>query len=284
MKKIVKVLDDYTQITLGLFMCALGWTAFLIPSNIVGGGVSGIATLIYFVSDIPVGIMNFGLNIVIIGLAFKIMGPQFGIKTIYGVIVLSVFLTVLQPLFTSPLVNDSVLACVAGGLLNGAGMGLAFTKGGNPGGFSTVALMVNKYRNISPGRIIMMLDVVVISCSYFVFQSIEIIIYGLATMAVYSYSSDMVLSGSRASVQLMILSSKYDEIGHEIQKISQHGITTWQGKGFHSKNDVTVMFLMVRRQELGSIMQVIKRNDPDAFVSQGKVTGIFGPGFETIKK
>ncbi len=274
---------SYFIITLGLFINALAWTAFIIPSEIVGGGVTGLSTMIFYATGFPVGLTFFLFNIVLIIMGIKSLGLPFGIKTIYSSIVLSVFLGVLQQYFTLPIVSDKFMAAIIGGIMGGASVGLVFSQGGSTGGTDIIAMIINKYRNISHGKLILYMDVLVITSSYLLFQSIEVIVYGFVVMAVASYSIDMVLMGHRQSVQMFIFSNKNEIIAEQIANEIGRGVTLINGKGWYSKNESNIIMVVVRRYESNQIFRTIKQIDPQAFISISKVMGVFGEGFDPIK-
>ncbi len=274
---------SFIILTLGLFIIALGWTAFLIPAEITGGGITGISSLIFYATGFPVGISYLLLSSLLVISAIKVLGPRFGVKTIFAVLVLSVFLGFLQAVITEPVVDDLFMSAIIGGILAGAGVGIVFTQGSSTGGTDVIAMIVNKYRNISPGRIILYLDLVIISSSYLIFQSIEKMVYGYVTMAVISYSIDMVLSGSKQTFQVFIFSPSYMEIAERIDKEVKRGITLIDAEGWYTKKKTKIVMVMIRRQETSLIMRIVKETDPDAFVSQNNVMGTYGKGFETIR-
>jgi len=274
---------SYVIITVGLFINALAWTAFIIPSGIVGGGVTGLSTLVYYASGFPVGVTFFLINIVLIILGIKSLGLSFGIKTIYAAIMLSVFLSVLQQLINEPIVSEKFMAAIIGGILGGGSVGLVFSQGGSTGGTDIIAMIINKYRNISHGKLILYMDVIVISSSYLLFQSIEIIVYGMVVMAVASYSIDMVLMGHRQSVQLLIFSKKHELIAEQIANEIGRGVTLINGKGWYSKTESNILMVVVRRYESNQVIRTIKQIDPKAFISISKVMGVYGEGFDPIK-
>ncbi len=276
-------LKTYGIITLGLFVNALAWTAFLLPSEIVGGGITGLAALLYYATGIPVAFTFLLMNIVLLVLGVKNLGLGFGIKTVYGAVILSVFLGVLQPLITEAVVDDRFMSAIIGGMLVGASVGLVFTQGGSTGGTDIIAMIINKYRNISHGRIILYLDLVIISSSFFVFQSLEVMVYGYVTMAVGSYSIDMLLMGHRRSVQLFIFSPKYEIIAERIANEIGRGVTLLNGQGWYSKEESAVLVVIVRRYETSMVFRAIKDVDPDAFISVGNVMGVYGKGFDPIR-
>ena len=278
-----KGLQSYSIITFALFVNALAWTAFLLPSEIVGGGVTGAAALLYYATGIPVAVSFFLTNLILIIFGIKSLGFGFGVKTIYSAGVLSLFFAILQPLITEPIVDDRFMSAIIGGIMGGASVGLVFTQGGSTGGTDIIAMIINKYRNISHGRIILYLDLVIISSSYLLFQSLEVMVYGYVTMAVASYSIDMLLMGHRRSVQLFIFSPKYEEIAEHIANDIGRGVTLLNGQGWYSKEQSAVLMVVVRRHETSVVFRSIKAIDPDAFISVSNVMGVYGKGFDPIK-
>ncbi len=280
---ILNLLKTYGLITVGLFVNALAWTAFLLPSEIVGGGITGLSALIYYATDIPVAIPFFVMNVILLAIGIKSLGLGFGIKTVYGAVVLSVFFGILQPLITEPIVDDRFMSAILGGILGGASVGLVFTQGGSTGGTDIIAMIINKYRNISHGRIILYLDLIIISSSYFLFQSLEVMVYGYVTMAVASYSIDMLLMGHRRSVQLFIFSPKYELIAERIANDIGRGVTLINGQGWYSKEESAVLVVVVKRHESSMVFRTIKEVDPEAFITVANVMGVYGKGFDPIK-
>ncbi|HYX07535.1 MAG TPA: YitT family protein, partial [Bacteroidales bacterium] len=270
-------------ITFGLFLNALGWTAFLIPAEITGGGSSGVATLIFYATGLPVGISFLIINVFLVIFAIKMLGARFGIKTIYAVVVLSVFLAVLQQAITEPIIKENFMSAVIGGILAGAGVGIVFTQGGSTGGTDIIAMIVNKYKNISPGRVILYLDVLIISSSYLLFHSIEKMVYGYVTMGVASYVIDMVLSGSKQSFQIFIFSREHEKIADRLGTEVGRGITILDGKGWYSKEPVKLLMIMVRKHESNHVFRIVKEVDNKAFISVGSIMGVYGEGFEHIR-
>ena len=279
----VRLIRSQLIITFGLFLNALGWTAFLIPAKITGGGITGVSTLIFYASGFPLGVSYLIINAVLIVFAVKILGRSFGVKTIFSVIVLSVLFSLLQQFITKPIINDDFLSTVLGGILGGAGVGIVFSQGGSTGGTDIIAMIINKYRDISPGRIILYLDVFIIASSYLVFQSIEKIVYGYVAMGITSYTIDLLFTGSKQSVQIFIFSKKFDDIADRIGKEVGRGVTIIDGKGWYSGEQTKVLLVMVRKPEASQIFRIIKELDRDAFMSVNNVMGVYGKGFERIR-
>jgi uncharacterized membrane-anchored protein YitT (DUF2179 family) len=262
---------------------ALGWTAFLIPAEITGGGITGVSTLIFYGSGFPIGISYLIINAVLIIFAIKILGRSFGAKTIFSVIVVSLLFSFLQQVFTKPIINDDFLSTVLGGILSGAGVGIVFSQGGSTGGTDIIAMIINKYRNISPGRIILYCDVFIIASSYLIFQSLEKIVYGYVAMGITSYTIDLLFTGSKQSVQMFIFSKKYVEIADRIGKEVGRGVTIIDGKGWYSGESTSILLVMVRKPEASQLFRIIKEVDRDAFMSVNNVMGVYGQGFERIR-
>ncbi|HOD55181.1 MAG TPA: YitT family protein [Candidatus Cloacimonadota bacterium] len=277
-------IKNYLIITVGLFLNAFAWAAFLIPHQIVGGGISGIGLLIYSATGLPVGVTFFIANIFLIGIAIKILGSKFGAKTIYGIIALSAFLSVLQKLIPNALVQDPFMATLIGGAIAGSGIGIAFTQGGSTGGTDIIAMIINKFHNISPGRVILTIDIFIISSSFIVFNSIEKIIYGFVCMAVATYSIDMILNGSRESVQVTIISRHYSEIANKIGKEMNRGVTLLNGRGWYSNENIEVVMTMIHKSQAGELMRIVSEVDKQAFVSMARVMGVYGKGFEQLRQ
>jgi uncharacterized membrane-anchored protein YitT (DUF2179 family) len=282
-KKIWKHVKTHTTITFGLILTALGWMGFLIPAQITGGGISGLSALLFYATKFPIGVSYLIFNVALILLAIKILGLKFGIQTIYGVIGLSLFFSILQPLFTAPIVKDAFMASVIGGILSGTGIGLVFSQGGSTGGTDIIAMIVNKYRNISLGRLILYQDIVIIASSYFLFHSIEKIVYGYVTMAITSYVIDLVLEGANQSYQIMVFSKKHEVIALRISTEVGRGITLLEGEGWFSKDKMKILLVVVKKYESSQVLRIIKDTDPDAFISVGNSMGVYGEGFERIK-
>jgi uncharacterized membrane-anchored protein YitT (DUF2179 family) len=283
-KKIFSAIKMYTVIIIGLALYAFGVTAFLLPVKITAGGVTGISMLIYYGTGMPAGYPYFLINSFLIILAIRILGTSFGLKTLFSMVVISMFLNIMPIFIKEPLVKDLFLSSVLGGILCGVGLGITFNQGGSTGGTDIIAMIINKYRNISPGRIIMYCDVIIISSSFFVLKSVEILVYGYVTMWIVAYSIDAFLTGAQQSVQLFIFSDKYEEIADFINTESRRGLTIIEGTGWYTKKQVKMIMTVVRKRESPQIFQKIKQIDPEAFISQGSVMGVYGKGFDEIRQ
>ncbi len=281
--KVFKFIKSYSLVTLGLFINVFGWVAFLIPAEIVGGGVSGLSTIIYYATGFPVGISILIINAVLVLLAMKILGAKFGITSIYGIVVISLLFIILPEFITEPLITDRFMSALIGGGLCGVGIGIAFSNGGNSGGTDIIALIINKYRNISPGKIILYIDVVIIASSFLISQNIETVVYGYVVMGVFAYTLEFILEGNRQSYQLTIMSNKSSEIADIITQEVGRGVTILKGIGWFSQKEINVMLIIIRKHDKNKILRIISEIDEKAFTSQSKVTAVFGENFGKIK-
>jgi uncharacterized membrane-anchored protein YitT (DUF2179 family) len=219
----------------------------------------------------------------------KILSVSFGLKSVFGVIVFSVLLAFYEHILKTPPIHDIFLASVAGGILSGIGTGIVFSQGASSGGSDIIAMMITSRRNISPGRVLMMVDVIVITSSYFVLSStgtenpLERMIYGYCVMAISAYVVDFVLAGSKQSYQLFIFSNKYEQISENISNSVKRGITLVDAQGWYSRKQTKMIMVIVRKHEVTQVFRAIKEIDPDAFISLGNVMGVYGNGFDTMK-
>ena len=279
----------------------MGWTLFLVPNNMIGGGVTGIASIIQYATGIKIGYTYFVINILLLVAALIILGKSFGAKTVYAIIIASVGLNLFQQIIPKDIIqtlaldNGKLMCTIMGGLFAGVGIGMTMSQGGSTGGTDIIALIVNKYRNVSPGRMILSMDVVIILSSLLVpsftpsgevlpfTEKITTVVYGLLLITVCSFAIDLYVSGSRQSVQLFILSSKYKEIADTITRDFHRGVTALDGKGWFTQHEVQVLMVLTRKSDLKLLLKTVKSIDPDAFLSVSSVTGVYGKGFETYK-
>lgn len=281
--KLKFIIQDYSIITFGLLMYVFSWTLFLVPAEITGGGISGLAAVIFYSTKIPIGLTFFVINLFLVAIAIKVLGASFGIKTIYSMVIISVAFSIIPSLSVGPIIQDNFLSAVLGGMMGGVGIGIVFSRGGSTGGTDIIAMIINKYKNISPGRIIMYCDVLIIGSSYFLVHSLDKMVYGFVSMAVVSYTLDAFLSGSNASAQMFIFSPKFDEIADYINSETGRGVTVLNGTGWYTQKDVKILMTIVRKKETSMLFRKIKEIDTNAFISMGSVMGVYGEGFDKIK-
>lgn len=294
MKKIVNVPSkqsllretrDYVMIALGLILYGIGWTVFLLPNDITTGGVPGIASIVYFSTGFPVQYTYFSINLVLLLLSIRILGWKFSIKTVFAVFTLTFFLSVIQKLAEGVVLlhDQPFMACVIGASLCGGGIGIAFSSNGSTGGTDIIAAIINKYRDITLGRVMLICDLIIISSSYFVLKDWEKVVYGYVTLYICSFVLDQVVNSARQSVQFFIISEKYDEIARHINVYPHRGATVINASGFYSGKEQKMLFVLAKKRESTIIFRLIKDIDPNAFVSQSAVIGVYGEGFDRIK-
>lgn len=277
------------MIILGIAIYSFGFTAFILPEKVVMGGVSGIGSLIYYAFDIPVAITQYSINLLLLAFAYKIVGKQFVLRTIFGATVISVMIGFMQPFFLElldgkPLVQgETFMNVIIGGLCCGVGIGMAFTHNGSTGGTDIVAAMVSKKSNVSIGRTMLYTDFFIISSSYLLFQDINKIVYGFVVLFIASIVADMMINTNRQAVQFTIFSPKWKEIATAINNEANRGCTVLNGIGWYSKQEVKVLLVMCRKIESVTIFRIIKSIDKDAFITQANVNGVYGQGFDEVK-
>ncbi|MCX6228984.1 MAG: YitT family protein [Bacteroidia bacterium] len=274
---------SYTVMIIGLALYAFGVTAFLIPLKIAAGGVTGISMLVYYATGFGTGYTYFLINIFLVLIAIKVLGANFGMKTIFSMTIIAIMLNIMQRYVNEPILKDMFLSSVLSGILGGIGIGLIFNEGGSTGGTDIIAMIINKYRNISPGRIIMYCDVLIIASSYLVLHSVEKLVYGYVSMWVVAYSIDAFLTGAQQSVQIFIISSEYEAIANSINHESRRGLTMFDATGWYTQKGVKVIMTVVRKRESPDIFRKIKALDPNAFISLNSVMGVYGKGFDKLK-
>ena len=301
-KTIIHHVKDYSFLVLGLLLYVLGWTVFLVPNNLVGGGVTGVASIIQYATHgvIKIGYTYFTVNILLLVIALFTLGKGFGGKTVVAIVLASLGLNLFQTWIPAEICqtlavdNGKLMSVIMGGILVGVGIGFTMTAGGSTGGTDIIALIVNKYRGISPGKMILGMDLVIILSSLLVpsytadgalipfTEKIVTVVYGLILITVCSTVLDMFLAGSKQSVQLFILSQKYEEIADAISKDLHRGVTVLDGQGWYTKQHTHVLMVLTRKTDLNIMLRYIKSIDPDAFLSVSTVTGVYGRGFESI--
>lgn len=274
---------DYLIITFGIALYAFGFSAFILPEKVVIGGLAGVGTIVYFLTGIPVAISQLVINLVLLAIAYKIVGKNFVFGTIFGVIMISLFIGLFVPIFQDGFTHEPFMNVVIGGVLCGLGIGLAFTHNGSTGGTDIIAAIVSKKSNVTIGRMILYTDVIIISSSFFIFHHADKMVFGYVVLVLVSYVVDMVVNTNRQAVQFTIFSSKWQEIATAINNEAHRGCTVLSGMGWYSKNEVKVLLVMCRKIESVTISRIIKSIDPEAFLTQANVNGVYGKGFDELK-
>lgn len=284
-QSLIRETRDYLMIALGLILYGIGWTVFLLPNDITTGGVPGIASIVYFATGFPVQYTYFSINLILQLLSIRILGWKFSIKTVFAVFTLTFFLSIIQRLASGVVLlhDQPFMACVIGASLCGGGIGIAFSSNGSTGGTDIIAAIINKYRDITLGRVMLICDLIIISSSYFVLKDWEKVVYGYVTLYICSFVLDQVVNSARQSVQFFIISEKYDEIARHINVYPHRGATVINASGFYSGKEQKMLFVLAKKRESTIIFRLIKDIDPNAFVSQSAVIGVYGEGFDRIK-
>ena len=290
-KKLGRESKDYLAITFGLIVYSLAWVLFMLPYQITTGGVTGIAAIIYYATGVEIQISYFVINAIFLGFALKILGPRFSIKTIYAIFMLTFLLWFFQMLFKDDQGNlpqllgpgQDFMACVIGAGMLGLGIGVVFCNNGSTGGTDIIAWIINKYKDVSLGRMMMYCDIVIISSCYFIFHDWRRVLFGFCVLFVMSIVIDYVINSTRQSVQFLIFSKKYEEIAEGIATKIDRGVTLLDGQGWYSKKEIKVVAVLAKKRESLDIFRLIKDIDPDAFISQSNVVGVYGEGFDKLK-
>ncbi|EKX96673.1 MAG: YitT family protein [Prevotella sp.] len=286
LKSLYREIVDYAMIALGMVFYSIGWVAFFLPNNISTGGVAGLASIIFWGTGIPVQVTYFVGNTILLAIALKVLGLKFCIKTIYGVLMLTAFTTLFRHLFPHPTIlhGEPFMACIIGSCFCGVGLGFGLAYHGSSGGSDIVASIINKYRDISLGRVILLCDIIIVTLSYVVLHSWEQVIYGFVGLIVVSSVLDQVVSSGLRSVQFLIISERYEEIcRHVIETPPYRSCTVIDAKGYYSGNSLKVLILVTRQREASQVFKMIDAIDPHAFVTQSPVIGVYGNGFDRFK-
>lgn len=305
-------LKEYTLMALGMFLYSFGWICCILPANAAGGGATGLSLLLYHLTGgaISIGTMVLIINIILLIIAGFIVGWNFGIKTIYCVVVMSVIMHFLQIWFTTPdgwvaqiitardaltvpngtivdlfNLNNRLLSAILGGICSGVGVAMCFQQGGSTGGSDIVVMIVNKFYTISYGKFIRYTDGVIISSALFLPDvGIDGVIYGFVMVAVFSYTVDMILSGNQQSSQIFIISKDYKAMADAINQEAKRGATVIDAIGWYSKENSKVVMCVCRKRDLAMVLKVVRNVDPEAFITIGSVMGVYGKGFEALNK
>ena len=295
------LVKEYALLTVGVMSYALGWSIFLLPNNLIGGGVSGFASILFYATGIPMGATYLVINIILLIVGTKILGTGFGGKTIYAIFMTAFMLSVAPSIIPSDFIhefalsNGKLICTIIGGIIAGLGIGLSISQGGSTGGTDIVALLWCKFYSASPGRVILIIDVVIITSSLLFpsytesgealmfSEKLAIVVYGLIQVTVSGYAVDLYLSGSKQSVQAFIFTKKSNEMADAIAFDMKRGVSMITAKGWYTKEDRDVLMVVTRKSDLNLLLRYVKSIDPEAFLSVSSVMGVYGQGFDTIK-
>lgn len=298
---------DYVLITLGLALYSVGLNCFQVPYQITSGGVAGAGSVLLYGFGIPISVTYFTVNIFLLLLALKILGWRFMVKTIYAVVVLTAFIQFGHDIMVEfgkthtrellgeqgfdivnqgmPQIvrNDAFMSAILGAALEGIGLGIIFLSNGSTGGTDIIAAIINKYKDLSLGQVMMASDILIVTSSILLpTTNVSTLLYGYCTLIVTNLLLDFVVDRGRQSVQFFIFSSKYGEIADAINSLGR-GVTVLDGEGWYTHSARKVLVVLAKKRESAQIYRFIQTIDPNAFVSQTNVVGVFGYGFDRIK-
>ncbi len=290
--KILTTIKEYLLMTVGMFCYAFGWIGCILPAGGVGGGASGLSIIIctalekYFGVSVEIGTMVFCINAILLIIAGYIVGWKFGIKTIYCISILSVAMNTLQGLLDGVVLFEleTILMIALGAISSGVGVALCFKQGGSTGGVDIVAMIINHYRTISYGKIVIYADFAIIASSLLIGMGLEAVIYGYLLTAIFSYTVDILMSGSQQSSQIFIISKDPQAMADAIMLSSHRGITLIDSQGWYTKGESKIVMVVCRKRESSHILSVVRSVDPAAFITVGSVMGVYGQGFEELRK
>ena len=283
--KLLSTLLDYFLMTVGSVIFCLAWTSFIIPNGLSSGGLTGFCTIIQYGTGIPVGWTYPILNVALLVLGFLSLGKAFGIKTIYVIALTSVLFEVL-PMFPQLEVHmdEKLLVALVGAAMESVGLGVVLLRGGSSGGTDIVAMMVNKYWPVSPGRVYLVTDIIIISCMLLVpDKGLVDMIYAYVIMLGFSFGVDFVLLGNKSTVQILVFSANYQEIADHIIHNVRRGVTALESVGWYSQNPGKVLLIIARKYQMNEVINEIRRIDKKAFISVSTAMSVFGEGFEEVK-
>ena len=283
--KIMTTIWDYFLMTVGSLIFCMAWTSFLIPNGLASGGLTGLCTIIQYGTGIPVGWTYPLINTALLVMGFLSLGKAFGIKTIYVIALTSLFFEVL-PDFPQleVLMDEKFLVALVGAALESVGLGLVLLRGGSSGGTDIIAMMINKYWPVSPGRVYLFTDIFIIASLLFVpGKGLVDMIYAYVVMLGFSFGVDFVLLGNKSSVQILVFSPKYKEIADHMINNVHRGVTALQSVGWYSQMESKVLLIIARKQQMNEVVNEIKEIDKKAFISVSTAMSVYGEGFEEVK-
>lgn len=279
----MKKIRQYVGMTLGILIAAVAMNLFLIPHKIAAGGVSGLATVLHYLFDFPVGMIMLVINIPIFIFGLKILGARYGMNTLYGAAMLSVFIDLTQP-FTPVVTDDILLNCLYGGVMSGVGMGLVFRFKGNTAGTALLAAILNKLFRISVGQALLVADACVVAFAGIVFHSPELALYATISIFVTSQIVDLVQEGPATSKSFLIMAEHPEELADKIFQEIDRGVTYLQGRGGYTGQSREMLLCVVDTSQVTTLKELIMHHDKKAFIIVNDAHEVFGEGFSSYEK
>jgi len=284
---ILREFKSYVIISLGVLLYCFSWVAFLIPHGVAGGGVTGISSIIYYATGFEISYSYLIINVGLLIAGTIVLGNAFGLKTIYAIFLASAMFKILpefQWITEFSDIPDTFINAILGGSLTAIGISWIFAQGGSTGGTDIIALIVSKYREVSLGKVFLYCDLLIVGSIYFLPEKgLQDVIYGYIQMVSFSYMLDVLITGSKQSVQILIFTSKYNEMADMISNDLDRGVTALQSMGWHSKQEGKLLVVVARKQQLAEISQAIMEVDNKAFISVCSAMSVYGNGFEMVK-
>ncbi len=288
---------DYLIIIAGMAIYAIGFTVFILPHEIVVGGMAGFSTLVYFATGqrIPVAVTMYTVNIMMLLLWFRILGRQFVMRTVFGASILSLMIGAIEGYFTShpPLVTDMTMSVLMGSCLCGLGVGLYYAHHGSAGGTDIVAAVFEKTKGVSIGRTMMIIDITIVTCSFFlpfagdmdarIQARVQTILYGWASIIIYSMLANYIVGMDKQTIQFLILSPKWREIADHVTHESGRGVTTVGGTGFWTGEHRELLIVWCRQYDADRIYEIVRNIDETAYIIQSNARSVYGNGFDPLK-
>ena len=290
-KKITSVLWDYIILTIGTMLYCMAWTSFIIPNGLASGGLTGLCTIIQYGTGIPIGWSFPVINVILLIMGVLVLGKAFGFRTIYVIALSSLLFEFLpqvsvggEKILEVLMPGDLLLVALVGGALEALGIGLTLLRGGSTGGTDILAMVINKYWPVSPGRVYMIADLFIISLLLLLPEKgPKDLIYAYVIMLTFSFAIDYVLLGNKSSVQILVFSGKYKDIADHIITDVQRGVTALESMGWYSQQSSKVLLIVVRKNQMNSVINSIKEIDKKAFISVSSAQSVYGEGFEEVK-
>ncbi len=284
---ILREFKSYVIISLGVFLYCFSWVAFLIPHGVAGGGVTGISSIIYYATGFEISYSYLIINVGLLIAGTIVLGNAFGLKTIYAIFLASAMFRILpefQWITEFSDIPDTFINAILGGSLTAIGISWIFAQGGSTGGTDIIALIVSKYREVSLGKVFLYCDLLIVGSIYFLpGKGLQDVIYGYIQMVSFSYMLDVLITGSKQSVQILIFTSKYNEMADMITNDLDRGVTALQSLGWHSKQEGKLLVVVARKQQLSEITAAIMEIDNKAFISVCSAMSVYGNGFDIVK-
>lgn len=285
---------DYGFITVGSFIMAVGFVFFITPHKIVPGGVYGLGIIVYYLTKgmalwpdgFPIGLFNLIVNIPLTYFGIKLLGPRFGIKTVYGFVSSSIFMdgiTWMREIGDAPLVNDVLLSCIFGGVLTGIGLGMIFKAKATSGGSDIIAMIITRYTRIPIGQMLIWVDSAIVLVALAAFKDWQIPLYSMITIYITGRAVDLILEGANYNKALIIISDHHEEIRLKIINDLERGGTYLKGAGMFTNLEKNIIFTVVNRREVAVLEEYINKVDPRAFITIMDASEILGEGFKSLK-